>query len=76
MKILDKAREDLGRYKCPEPEETIKGKFLNILHAAMLAFPESAAVKIEASGSQSNAPEGGINNSLSIKIDPIYGFVE
>lgn len=80
--VLGKARNDLVQCKCAEPEETIKGKVLNILEAALLAFPDSSAVHVTASGSQStayNGPavvEGRFTNSLSIEIKPIYGFVE
>lgn len=84
--VLAKARVELGKIHCSEPEETIKGKVLNILEASLLVMPESAAVKIEASGSQSPAyvssetgyktVEGKFSNNLILKIEPIFGFVE
>lgn len=79
--VLGKARQDLSQYKCAEPEETIKGKVLNILEVALLAFPESSAVQVAASGSQQQPSVNPTNptafiNSLSIDIKPIYGFVE
>jgi hypothetical protein len=47
--------------------------------AALNAYPTASAVKVEASGSQStNSAElaGHAVNQLSVKIEPIYGFVE
>lgn len=76
--VLNKARAELTRYKCSEPEETIKGKVLNILEASLLAFPSDAAVQIEACGSQttdSSKPNTAVN-TLSVAIKPLYGFVE
>ena len=61
--------------KCMEPEETIKNAVASAVEAAVKAFPESYAVKVEASGSQS-ASTGGIVNQLSVKIDPVWGFCE
>lgn len=84
--VLAKARVEFGKIHCSEPEETIKGKVLNILEASLLAMAECTAVKIEAAGSQSpgyvssdggyKAAEGKFSNNLTLKIEPIFGFVE
>ncbi len=82
MAVLQKARKDL-HYPCAEPEESIKQKFLNILEVSLISFPEVSAIKVVASGSQSSAydtegksvPDRFIN-SLSITIEPVWGFVE
>lgn len=79
--VIEDARKKLGAIKCSEPEETIKGKVVNIIEAALLAMPEASAVKIEAYGSQSAYGNDGVNagrmsNSVMLKIEPLYGFVE
>lgn len=74
--ILEKARKDMTTYRCAEPEETIKGKVLNIIEASLLAFPEASAIEVNASGSQSMPDPGHAINSLSVTIKPLYGFIE
>jgi hypothetical protein len=79
--ILNKARTELERIKCSEPEETIKNKVLDILVASLLAMPASSAISVKASGSQSsewkdNAATGKQSNTLILQIEPLYGFVE
>lgn len=87
MAVLALARKQLGAIKCAEPEETLKGKVLNQIECSLLAMPESSAVRIEASGSQSPAyapnesgqhvaVAGKFTNNLSLKIEPIWGFAE
>lgn len=77
--VLERARKELPCFRCPEPEETVKGKFLDQLEAALSMFPEASAVQVTASGSQ-HAPDYSnqteVVNSLSLEIKPIYGFVE
>jgi hypothetical protein len=78
--VLAKARTELERIKCSEPEETIKNKVLDILTASLLAMPPQSAIDIKASGSQSmvdyNDASKGVANNLVIEIKPLYGFVE
>jgi hypothetical protein len=74
--VLAKARTDFSRITCSEPEETIKGKVLNILEASLLAMPESSAVSIKAMGSQVAGSDGKATNNLSVSIEPMFGFVE
>lgn len=72
--VAQKARDDLTRYKCTEPEETIKTKALEIIESSLCAMPDASAVQIEAYGSQSPV-SGGVSNQLTLKITPISGFV-
>ena len=83
LPVLEKARADLGKIKCAEPEETIKNNILSILEASLLVMPETVAVNIAASGSQSPAYsndgkiiEGKSNNYVKLEVTTLYGFVE
>lgn len=73
---------DLAKIKCSEPEEAIKELFAQQVALALAAYPESSAVAVSASGSQSptydgsGSPNGGHVNNLNVKIDPLYGFIE
>lgn len=80
--VAKKARADLERIKCAEPEETIKAGVIAMIEATCSAMPEASAVKIVASGSQSTAyvdnkpADGKYTNNLRLDIEPIWGFVE
>ena len=78
--VATKIAADLNNNKCMEPEETIKGIVGNAIAEALKAMPESSAVQVEASGSQSQADykdsSKGFTNQLSVKIQPLYGFAE
>lgn len=73
--VFAKAKKDLTQYKCAEPEESIKQMVLNILDKSLSAYPESYAVHVEASGSQSSVGEDKVNQ-LRIDIHQLYGFIE
>lgn len=73
--ILAKIDEEFARYRCVEPEETMRQGVCAIIKTSLGAMPESSAVGIQASGSQSSA-EGKHTNTLKLSIEPIYGFVE
>ena len=78
--VATKLAEDLKRITCMEPEETIKNTVASAIASALDAFPPNSAVRVDASGSQScpdssKAPKE-VSNQLSVKIEPIYGFVE
>lgn len=60
---------------CIEPEETVKNHVADAIAAALAGYPEDMVVSVVAFGSQS-AVNGGAVNNLSIKIEPIYGFVK
>lgn len=71
--------DELAKSKCVEPEESIKNAAAAIVATALAAFPPDTAVHVEAAGSQSSPtyPANGIaTNQLTLKITPLYGFVE
>jgi len=71
--------KSIGSSKCYEPEETIKNTIGTVLATALAAFPPNSAVRVEASGSQSvpdSTKPGVATNSLTVKIEPLWGFVE
>lgn len=74
--VARKAAEDLDRIRCYEPEQTIKAKVIEIIATALGAYPADAAVRIEAYGSQNTGASENAVNQLSVKIEPLYGFVE
>jgi len=71
---------DFAAYKCSEPEETIKKSVATAVAAALAAFPSAYAVRVEASGSQSTPDFGKApneaTNQLTVKIEPIWGFLD
>lgn len=77
--VAVKLAGDFGRIKCAEPEETIKNTVWSAIEAALLVFPPTQAVRVEASGSQyapdSTKPDEK-TNSLTVRLEPIFGFVE
>lgn len=76
--LIAVAQASLANVKCAEPEETVKAKVSEIIETALTAYPANTAVKVVAHGSQStrSPADGGIINSVSLTIEPIYGFVE
>lgn len=75
--IAASAKEQLNRYRCSEPEETIKNSVVDIISTALASYDAKTAVHIEASGSQwTDSTTGTAANSLNLSIKPIPGFVE
>lgn len=75
--LAAKVKVDLARYTLFQPEAAIKDKAVEIIELALGAYPPDAVVRIEAAGSQqTDHARGGAINSLTLKIEPIYGFVE
>ena len=77
--VAAQVEKTLSNIKCMEPEETIKNTIKGILATALAAFPPNMAVKVDANGSQSvpdSATPTVTTNSLYVKIEPLYGFVE
>ncbi len=71
----------LDAYPCKEPEESIKQAVRQALKQAIAAQKESAAVRVLASGSMSyHMPDPATvvveYNTLSVSVEPLYGFVE
>lgn len=79
--VAVKLAAEFARITCNEPEETIKNTVASAVATALAAFPDGSAVKVKAYGSQSRQ-EGGSGdlplavNSLSVSIEPLYGFAE
>lgn len=71
--LLRQAEASFRDQKCNEPEEGIKGNTLNILRDCLQAMDPAKDVVIEASGSQASAEtEGHFNNTLHVKVQPVY----
>lgn len=68
--VLASAQETLTNYKCAEPEQTIKGKALELLASALGNFPADSAqdVKVDAYGSQSTSNGSTAINTLKVEI--------
>ena len=69
--VAKKLAEDFANNPCMEPEETIRQAVAGIVATALPSFPAGYGVRVDASGSKS----GGVH-SLSVKIEPIWGFCE
>lgn len=74
--LAAKARVDMTKCRCIEPEQTIKAMALNIIEHSLLAMPADYPVKIIANGSQGSPVEGQFVNNFTLTIEPIYGFVK
>jgi FlaG/FlaF family flagellin (archaellin) len=64
---------------CAEPEETVRQAAAAVIDAALASQDASNVVRVAASGSQSfknYTDQTGVTNSLSITIEPLYGFLE
>lgn len=71
--------EQFTRYKCSEPEETVKKAVAASIDAALEAQDPATVVKVAASGSQNfknYETKSGVSNQCTISIDPMHGFVE
>jgi hypothetical protein len=69
--VAEKLALNFAQIQCSEPEETIKNRVAEAVAAALGAFPRDKAVLVEASGHQSEQV-----NTLNVKIDPLWGFVD
>lgn len=80
--VNDELERQFGNVRCSEPEETIKNSAFALITTALSKFPANAAVSVTAQGSQtvSNGKQslttGEAINSLEIKIEPLWNFVE
>ena len=79
--LIKKLPAEFDRVTCDEPEQSIKAKAWDIILATLTAYPDDAAVKITASGSQSREYRPGHDaeraiNSLSIVVENLWGFTE
>lgn len=74
--VLAKARDELARVKCAEPEEFIKSQVAAVLEVSLTNMPAATAVQVDAAGSQTKNGDGTASNQLTLNIKPLYGFVE
>lgn len=81
--VSAKISEDVLKYTCSEPEETLKKSAAAIIATALAAFPQdNIAVRVEANGSQQpwyrkdGTVGEGFANTLRVVIEPVWGFVE
>lgn len=73
------ARQVRAGGKCMEPEEGVRIAAAKLIDEALAAQDQSGAVSVSASGSQgykNYSEKTGLNNQLSITIQPQWGFVE
>lgn len=62
--------------KCQEPEESIKNACGAVIASSLASMPENMAIRVEASGSMYFVDGKGGQNNVSIKVEPIYGFID
>lgn len=74
--VAAKVAEEITKIRCAEPEETIKNAVGAALVQALEAYPADFPVKVEANGSQGSVTDGKTVNSLSVKVEPMYGFIK
>jgi hypothetical protein len=73
--VAKKMAEEFAKNPCIQPEETIRQAVAGIVATALSSFPNNYAFRVDASGSQSSS-DAGTTHSLSVKIEPIWGFCE
>lgn len=76
--VLAKADEEFKRIDgqiTAVPERSIAQLVHTMIATALGGMPDSSAVSIQSSGSQSTTVDGAYN-SINLVIQPIYGFVE
>jgi hypothetical protein len=79
--VMAKVAEEFSRHPCVEPEETVRQAAGALIAAALQAQDPNSVVIVSASGSQnqnynSKAEKTTVNNTLNIRVEPVYGFVE
>jgi hypothetical protein len=77
--VRTKCAAEFAKNPCSEPEETVRQSAAKAVDEALAAQDSTVAVKVTARGSQSfqdYTKQTGVCNSLEIKIEPLWGFVE
>jgi hypothetical protein len=80
--VAEKIEKDFTNASpCSEPEETARQAARAVIAAALAGQDPSRVVSVNANGSMSNSADwpstvAKISNSLSITVQPQYGFVE
>ena len=67
--------KQFANVKCVEPEEMLRQQAASLIDQCLAVQDPTGAVKVFAGGSQSS-DRGSIRNSLTITIEPQWGFVE
>lgn len=76
-KVAAHMRETLSKYRCKEPEESIKNAAVDLVEKALSGFASDRAVMVRANGHQDEASGGEVKcNTLNLTIQPLYGFIE
>ena len=65
-----------GMSKCSEPEESIRLAAAQIIDAALAGQDPSKVVEVSASGSMSVHDGKVDSNTLTIKVEPKWSFIE
>ena len=67
-----------ARWKCSEPEESVRQAVGAAIAAALAAQHDDAAVEVSGSGCMQleTGADGKVTNSLSITVKPLVGFLE
>lgn len=69
--------KQFANVKCVEPEEMLRQQAASLIDQCLAVQDPTGAVKVIAGGSQgSGRKPGSIRNSLTITIEPQWGFVE
>jgi hypothetical protein len=75
--VLKEVEEQSAQQKCSEPEETVRQSACHAIKAALAAQGENIVVRLEAYGSQREDYQTKvIRNQLTIRVEPIIGFLE
>jgi hypothetical protein len=79
--VAAKVAQELSTFRCVDPEEGIKQAAGAAIKAALEAQDSNSAVRVSAGGHQnqqygSDGKPTSIQNTLSITVEPVYGFVE
>lgn len=74
--VLTAIQESTGlKYKCLEPEETIKQKVIEIFTTALEAMPIDHPIHVQAYGSQDGS-KIPVSNNLTVSIAPMWHFLK
>ena len=80
-KLSAKVDKDIvnSPYKCTEPEESLRQAAGDLIKKSLDAQSPGTAVRVSASGSQSQYGNNGelvVNNSLEIKVEAFWDFAK
>lgn len=77
--VAAKLAKDFANIKCIEPEESIKNQVAATIAVALSVYPPTVVVNVAANGSQftpDSTKPSELQNTLTVKLEPMYGFVE